>query len=249
MSAIVLFLLLLVSGQAVDGAQTAERGQAGGPADAALARGVAAYEAGDWSAAAAHLSAARDGGHAARAALWFAIGHCAYRQGDTGRALHAYRQGEAAGADASAVAAAVAVAEARAGLAPGGSAPPPAALESRVALLAALFLVQCCGLVWFLRRRARARVAGLVLAVAALGAAVATGTRLTAPTAAAVVVAPGQVLRAEPHPASPAGAVLAAGEGVAVLQASDRWARVRARDGEGWVPTQALGRVQPGGGG
>ena len=243
------------AGLAVAATQAVDDAPSVAAADAALARGLEAYDAGDWPAAAAHFEAAREAGHPAAAQLRFALGHCAYRNGSLAEALHAYHLAAALGADASAVAEAIALAEARAGLAPGASAPPPRPSRTRwTAAFALGWLAECAGLLLALqaiarrsrstrRQPARWLLAGLLLAVSGGVAGAIAVPRLAGSGSAALVLEAGQGLRAEPHAAAAVGAPLAAGEGIEVLAASDRWAQVRARGGVGWLPAAALGRV------
>lgn len=116
-----------------------------------------------------------------------------------------------------------------------------AAGAGTVLALGAALQLAGIALLWLRRRRGAATVllaAGLALSLAAAVDA------LDRPGDAAVVLREGVRLLAEPHERAGALGALKAGETIAVLEASPRWARVRRGADDGWIETRTFARVE-----
>jgi tetratricopeptide (TPR) repeat protein len=211
------------------------------PADDPLERALRAYREGQYAEAHELWLEALDDAALAKGPLLFNLGSCAYRMGQVPEAvlwwerarLRAPRDGE--------VAFNLRRAEQELGLAP-----PDrgwrAWLTSRE-LLMLVVAAQSIGLLGVVLLRHRG--ARLALAVGVIATLPAVVTLLDGGSVAeAVVLAPGAVLRPEPHQEIPSATTVTAGSLARIVAMSDRWALVECAAGRGWVERPVLGLVE-----
>jgi hypothetical protein len=110
-------------------------------------------------------------------------------------------------------------------------------------LLALAAVLQAGGWALLLLRKRQRGQGGVLLAAGLLLAVVAARDHLVPPGAAAIVLRDGVRMFAEPHERVGVVATLRAGETIAVLEASPRWARIRRGGDAGWIEAKAFERV------
>jgi tetratricopeptide (TPR) repeat protein len=222
--------------------------QADGPTEAARH-----FAAGDAARAAALYRQALDEGGFDAAALCFDLGNCAHRLGRPAHSVLWYQRALRVAPRHFEARANLRLVLQQLGLQEAG----PRALAgiwlegllARLAavpagpLLALAAVLQILGWAVLLLRRRRRGTGGVLLAAGLCLAAVAAWGSLDFAGETAVVLRDGARLCAEPHERAGAVASLKAGETVAVLEASPRWARVRRGGDDGWVESPAFERV------
>lgn len=216
------------------------------------ARAAQQFAAGDVARAAELYQQALVAGGFDAAALCFDLGNCAHRLGRPAEAVLWYERALRASPGHFEARANLRLVRQQLGLAaPGERALLRVWLDGAVARLGAAgagtllllgAVLQSGGLLqlWLRRRRGPAlALVGLGLLLSAFAANDSLGTG----AATAVVLRDGVRLQAEPHERAGVLGALQAGESIAVLEASPRWARVRRGADEGWVEARVFERI------